>query len=63
MTLVADVTAVNLKEGTVTLRGTSQTRTLPVRDAALLRDIKVGDQVEVSYAEALAVDMTHANKP
>ena len=63
VTLVADVTAVNLKEGTVTLRGTSQTRTLPVRDAALLRDIKVGDQVEVSYAEALAVDMTHANKP
>jgi len=53
--VVADVVGVNNPRQTVTLRGPTQTITLKVRDAALLKSITTGDQVEAVYTEAVAV--------
>ncbi len=53
--VVADVTVVNMKNQTVTLRGPKQTVTLKVRDPVQLKTITAGDQVEATYTEALAV--------
>lgn len=52
---VADVVAVNYARQTVTLRGPQQTVTLTVPDAAQLRSITTGDQVQATYTEAFAV--------
>ncbi len=53
--VVADVTVVNMKNQTVTLRGPKQTVTLKVRDPAQFKNITAGDQVEATYTEALAL--------
>jgi len=57
MIIVADVTKVDHKKGTVTLRGPKQSRTLKVDDPAKLKNVKVGDQVEVTYVEAVALEI------
>lgn len=56
--IVADVTAVDTKAGTVTLRGVHESRTLRVRDQKILSNIKKGDQVEalLQEGEALSVE-------
>lgn len=56
--VVANVTAVNEKDQTVTLRGPKQTVDLAVKDAALLKKVKVGDQVEAVYLEAVALKVS-----
>lgn len=53
--VVADVLAVDSAAGTVTLRGPQQTVSLRIRDPAQLALIRVGDQVEATYTEAVAV--------
>lgn len=53
--VVADVTVINMKTQTVTLRGSKQSITLKLRDPAQLKNITAGDQVEAIYTEALAV--------
>ena len=53
--VVADVLAVDGAAGTVTLRGPQQTVSLRIKDPAQLALIKVGDQVEATYTEAVAV--------
>ncbi len=53
--VIADVTAVNKKSGMVTLRGPERTVDLKVKDKAILKQIAVGDQVEVTYVEAVAI--------
>ena len=55
VSVVADVTVVNMKNQTITLRGPKQTVTLKVRDPVQLKNITAGDQVEATYTEALAV--------
>jgi len=58
--VTADVTAVNKKKQTITLKGPEQTIDLPVRDPEQLKLVKVGDQVQAVYTEALALGLEPA---
>lgn len=58
--VTADVTAVNRKKQTITLKGPEQTIDLAVRDPEQLKLIKVGDQVQAVYTEALALGLEPA---
>jgi Cu/Ag efflux protein CusF len=61
--IMANVTAVNAKAQTVTLRGPKGNSVdLHVPDAAQLKRVKVGDQVEAVYTEAVAVTVEHKPK-
>lgn len=53
--IIADVMAVNLDKGSVTLRGPKRTVDLVLQDPSLLKEVKVGDQIEVSYMEATVI--------
>jgi len=54
---------VNKKQQTVTLRGPKRTVDLKVRDPEQFKLIKVGDQVEATYTEAVAISIEPARKP
>lgn len=56
--VIADVVAVNPKAKTVTLRGPKRTVELAIEDPAQFKEIKVGDQVEALYTEAVALEVT-----
>ena len=60
--VVADVVAVDPQAKTVTLRGPKRTVELAVNDPAQLKEIKVGNQVEAVYTEAIALEVTAAKK-
>jgi hypothetical protein len=60
--VIANVVAVNPKAQTVTLRGVKRTVELAVNDPAQLKEIKVGDQVEAKYVEAVALEVTAAKR-
>jgi Cu/Ag efflux protein CusF len=62
VTVVADVVAVDPKRQTVTLRGPKRTVDLRVKDPKQLKLVKVGDQVEATYTEAMAVSVEPAPK-
>ena len=53
--VIADVIAVDTDNHTVTLKGPERTVDLRVDDPAQLALIKVGDQVEGTYTEAVAI--------
>ena len=55
--VVANVVNVDRQAQTVTLQGVEQTRTLKVNDPQILNNIKVGDQVEATFTEAVALEM------
>ncbi|HSC62337.1 MAG TPA: hypothetical protein VLD35_01790 [Caldimonas sp.] len=55
VTIVANVTAVNQKTHGVTLKGPNQSVEIFVDDPAQLKLIKVGDQVEAVYTQAVAL--------
>ena len=55
LTIVADVTAVDPATQTVTLKGPKRTVDIKVADPEQFKLIKVGDQVEAKYTEALAI--------
>jgi hypothetical protein len=55
LVVMANVTAVNAKEGYVTLRGPKGNSLDLSVDASQLKLVKVGDQVEAVYTEAIAV--------
>lgn len=61
--ITADVTKVNKKASTVTLRGVHESRTLKVNDPKMLSQIKKGDQVEVTYVEGEALSVEAAPAP
>ena len=61
--VVADVIAVDPKKQMVTLRGPSRVVELKVRDPKQFKLVKVGDQVEATYTEALAISVEPAPKP
>jgi hypothetical protein len=63
ITVIADVTAVDRKKMIVTLRGPKQTVDLKLRDPEQIKLVKVGDQVEATYQEAMAVSVEPAPKP
>lgn len=53
--VVANVTAVDRKAGTVTLRGVQASRKLKVNDPSMLANVSRGDQVELTLVEGLAL--------
>ena len=60
VTVTADVTAVDAKTGIVTLKGPKQVVDLHVADPEQLKLIKVGDQIEAVYTQALALSVEPA---
>ena len=62
VTIVADVVDLNAAAQTVTLRGPQRTVELKVRDPEQFKLVAKGDQVEASYTEAVAIEVTPAAK-
>lgn len=60
--VTADVIAVNPKTQTITLKGPKHTVDLRVPDKGQFKLVKVGDQVQAEYTEALAVSVEPAAK-
>jgi len=60
VTITADVVAVDAATQTVTLKGPKQSADLSVRDPEQFKRIKVGDQVEANYIEAVATSFEPA---
>jgi Cu/Ag efflux protein CusF len=60
--VVADVTKIDSKNKTVTLRGPKRSMKLRVDDPKQLAGIKVGDQVEATFIDAVAVTVEHSPK-
>jgi len=58
--VTADVTAVDAKTQKVTLRGPNQTVELKVPDPKQFKLIKVGDQIQAVYTEAVALSVEPA---
>lgn len=62
VTIVADVIALDPATQTVTLKGANRTVDLKVRDPAQFALIKVGDQIEANYTEAVAISVEPAKR-
>ena len=60
VTVVANVVAVDPATQKVTLKGPKQTVSLKVKDPAQFKLIAVGDQVEATYTQAMALAVTPA---
>lgn len=60
--VMADVTAVNHKTHVVTLKGPEGNKVDLSVDPSQLKLVKVGDKVEATYTEALAVSVQEAKK-
>jgi Cu/Ag efflux protein CusF len=60
VTLTANVIKVDQKTQMVTLKGPNRTVELKVKDPAVLQKVKVGDQVDATYTEAVAIQVTAA---
>jgi hypothetical protein len=59
--ITATITAIDEKAPSVTLKGPAgNVRTIKVKDVAKLKNVKVGDQVELIYTEALALSVEKA---
>jgi hypothetical protein len=64
ITAIADVTAVDPQKSTITLKGPrGNVMTLNVLNPDQFKVVKKGDQVEVTYTEALALTVEPAPKP
>jgi hypothetical protein len=60
--VTADVIAVNAKTQTLTLKGPKQTVELKVPSREQFKLVKVGDQIQAVYTEALALSVEPAKK-
>ena len=60
--ILANVVAVNPKAQTVTLKGPERTVELAVKDPAVLAKVRVGQQVEAVFTEAIGLAVTPAAK-
>ena len=58
--ITADVMAVDLEKNSISLRGPKRTVDMVVEDPALLKEVKVGDQMEVTYMEATVISAKSA---
>lgn len=64
VTAIATVTAVDKKKSTITLKGPMGNLVmLPVQNPDQFKVVKKGDQVEVTYTEALALSVEPGSKP
>jgi len=64
VTAIADVIGVDAKKSTITLKGPrGNVVTLDVKNPDQFKVVKKGDQVEVTYTEALALSVEPAPKP
>jgi len=64
VTAIADVIGVDAKKSTITLKGPrGNVVTLDVKNPDQFKVVKKGDQVEVTYTEALAMSVEPAPKP
>ena len=63
VTVIADVISVDAAKQTVRLKGPKRTVDLKVRDPEQFKLIKVGDQVEATFTEAVAIAVEPATKP
>lgn len=57
VTVAADVVAKDAAKRTVTLRGPQQTREVKAASGEQLKQIQVGDRVEATYTEAVAISI------
>lgn len=60
--VTADVVAVDGKNGIVTLKGPQQVVEMRVQDPEQLKLIKVGDQIQATYTQAVALKVEPAKK-
>jgi Cu/Ag efflux protein CusF len=63
ISITASVEAIDLANGTVTLKGPQgNTRTIKARNPANLKKVKVGDLVDITYTEMVALKVEPAAK-
>ncbi len=63
VTLTATITAINMKTHEVTLKGPGgKTVTVEAEHPENLKKVKVGDEIEITYTEALAISVEKAKK-
>jgi Cu/Ag efflux protein CusF len=63
VTVTTTITGIDPAAGTVTLTGPGgQSRTIKARDPANLKKVQVGDLVDITYSEAVAVAVRPASK-
>lgn len=62
VSIVADVTAVDDKKGTLTIRGATRTLDIKVKDPKVLKGVKVGTQIEAMVTEIIAIEVTAPKK-
>jgi hypothetical protein len=60
--IVADVTAVDEKKGTLTVRGATRTLDIKVKDPKVLKGVKVGTQIEAVVTEIIAIEVSAPKK-
>jgi len=59
VTVVAEIVALDAETSTVTLKGPDRTIELPVADPAQFARMSVGDRIQATYVEAIALSVTH----
>jgi Cu/Ag efflux protein CusF len=63
VTVTATITAIDKQKGTLTLKGPEgKLNTVKVQDPANLDKVKVGDDLMITYTEALAISVERAKK-
>ena len=62
VTIVADVTAVDEKKGTLTVSGATRSLEIKVKDPKVLKSVKVGTQIEALVTEIIAIEVTAPKK-
>jgi len=60
--VMAEVTAVDSEKHIVTVQGPEHSIDLPVADPAQFALISVGDRIEATYVEAVAISVTHVGE-
>ena len=63
VTVVGDVIKLDAATQTITVKGPERTVNLKARDPEQFKLVAVGDQIQATYTEAVAVSVTHAAKP
>ena len=63
VTVVGDVIKLDAATQTVTVKGPERTINLKVRDPEQFKLVAVGDQIQATYTEAVAVGVTPVSKP
>ena len=63
VTAVGDVIALDPATQTITVKGPERTVNLKARDPEQYKLVSIGDQIQVTYSEALAVAVTPVAKP